>query len=56
MLEPWSCEIYGEVARVEAGQVGKEVKEEMFLRFAYQIHIAREILYLREKPSLLDES
>lgn len=55
MLEPWSCEIYVKVARVEAGQVGREAKDGMFLKFAHQIHIAREITYLREKPSLLDE-
>lgn len=52
---PWSCEIYVHVVRVEAGLAGREVKDEMFLKFAYQIHIAREITYLREKPSVLDE-
>lgn len=26
LLEPWICEIYVEVARVEAGQVGRDKK------------------------------
>lgn len=34
MLEPWSYEICVEVARVEVGQVGREIKSGMFLRFA----------------------
>lgn len=32
-----------------------EIASEMFLGFAYQTHIAREIIYLRKKPSLLDK-
>lgn len=51
-LELWDL---GRSGRVEAGQVGREVKVGMFLRFTYQTHIARKSMYLREKFSLLNE-
>lgn len=51
----WSCEIHVKVARVEAGQVGREVKCGMFLGFTYQTHSARKNMDLREKLSLLGE-
>lgn len=41
MAEPYTSEIYVKVSRVEAGQVGREVKDEMFLKFADQIHIEK---------------
>lgn len=39
----WSCEIHVKVARVEAGQVGREVKGGMFLGFTYQTHSVRKM-------------
>lgn len=49
----WSCEIHVKVARVEAGQVGREAKGGMFLGFTYQTHSVRKNTDLRGKLSLL---
>lgn len=54
-LEPCGSEMCVEVARVEAGQVGREIKGGTFFTFAYQVHVVKETEYLREKALLLDE-